>query len=203
MSRRRSVRVAAGSAAVLTALTAVTAVGAAPAGAHNMGQAVVLVRQFTLQPAGSGWQADVTIADFDSGTPIRDAVVVVYDGAPAAGAAAPAAATAAGSPLEPATTPGTFQGPLSSVKAGANHLELKIKTKAGSAGVQPFDKAWDVTLEAGKPLAIVADSSGGGGSNVGLIAGVTGGVVGIALLYGLFVVRRRTAVPAGAKAKQA
>jgi hypothetical protein len=194
MTGRRSVRVAAGSAAVLTALIAATAVGAAPAGAHNMGQAVVLVRQFTVQPAGSGWQAAVILSDFDSGAPIRDANVAVYDGS------APAAA--AGSQLDPGSTPGTFAGPLSTVKAGANHLELKIKTKAGSSGVQPFDKAWDVTLEAGKPFSIVADSGGGGGSNVGLIAGVTGGVVGIALLYGLFVVRRRTAVPAAAKARQ-
>jgi hypothetical protein len=223
MSRRGSVRAAAGAAALVAAFATLTGPSAGPVSAHSNGRAVVLVRQFTLQPSASGWVANVTLADFDSGSPIRDSKVIVVAGDPAAAAAAPAPATtttqtaaskttagkttktAAAAPAGPqptllapsATAIGQYAGQLSA-KPGPAQVQLSVRTVPGEAPVAPFDKAWDVTLVAGKPLAIVAGESGGGGSNVGLIVGVAGGVVGVALLYGLFVVRRRTAVPAGA-----
>ena len=42
----------------------------APAYAHSGNAAVVLVRNLTLTPVGTGWEAHLTLADLDSGSPI-------------------------------------------------------------------------------------------------------------------------------------
>jgi hypothetical protein len=211
-------RVAGILATLLAAVVALFGVGGVPAAAHSNGRAIVLVREFTLTPAATGWDVDVVAADFDSGAPLRNTNVTVTGGEPdAAAPAAPAVAktskasktvaapVAAGPPtvqLLPTTVVGDYQGLLSSAKPGPNHLELKIKTTPGGDPVAPFDQTWDVNLVAGQPLKLVGGDSGGGGSNLGLILGVAGGVVGVAVLYGLFAARRRTAVPAApAKAK--
>jgi hypothetical protein len=220
MLRRAGLWLTGSLATLLAMVVALVGVGGAPAQAHSAGKAVVLVRQFTLTPAASGWTAAVTVADFDSGAPIRNSKVILLTGAPAAAgqaatttqtaakntqtAAKKTTQTAAAAPAQVTLAPtgllGVYQGQVPNVKAGPNHLELRIQTQPGSDPVQPYDKAWDVTLVAGQPYQVVAGGTGGGGgSNLGLILGVAGGVVAVALLYGLFMVRRRTAVPAQVK----
>jgi hypothetical protein len=120
--------------------------------------------------------------------------------------AAPAAAPVAAAPptitLAPTSVVGDYQGELTNAKPGPNHLDLKIRTAPSGDPVAPFEQTWDVNLVAGQPFKIVGDDDGGGGgSNLGLILGVAGGVVGVALLYGLFAARRRPAVPPSAAAK--
>jgi hypothetical protein len=214
MSTRGRFRVAGILATLLATVSALFGIGGTPASAHSNGRAIVMVRQFTLTPAANGWTAEVVAADFDSGAPLRNTTVTLASVEP--GAAAPAAAAtgttttkttaAAAAPapitLAPTSEVGDYRGALTGAKPGMNHLELKIRTTPGWDPVAPFDQIWDVSLVAGQPVKIVGGDSGGGGSNLGLILGVAGGVVGVAVLYGLFAVRRRTAVPAApAKAK--
>jgi hypothetical protein len=248
MSGRTSSRAAGILVTLLAMVAALFGVGGVPAWAHSNGRAIVLVRQFTLTPAATGWDADVVAADFDSGAPLRNTKVLVTGGEPVAPAApatlpaaqaapatktakptskatskatsratskatskavaAPAAVPVAAGPptiqLLPTSVVGDYQGTLSTAKPGLNHLELKIQTTPGGDPVAPFDQVWDVTLVAGQPFKVVGGDGGGGGSNLGLILGVAGGVVGLAVLYGLFAARRRPAVPpTAATAKRA
>jgi hypothetical protein len=191
MSRRAELRLIGSLATVFAMLVALLGVSGAPAQAHSAGKAVVLVRQFTLTPSANTWQASVTVADFDSGAPIRNSSVVTVIGAQK-------------TTLAPTKVIGVYQGTIPNAKPGPTNVELQIRTIPGSDPVQPYDKTWPVNLVAGQPLQVVSgDSGGGGGSNIGLILGVAGGVLAVALLYGLFVIRRRTAVPAQAKVKRA
>jgi hypothetical protein len=101
-------------------------------------------------------------------------------------------------PLVPSTVIGQYQGTLPDAKPGPLQLELQVRTQPGSAAVQPYDKTWNVNLVAGQPTEIVKSDNGGGGSSLPLIIGVAAVVLVGAMLYGLFSVRRRTAVPARA-----
>lgn len=165
---------------VVTALALGPAV--APAVAHSGGRAVVLVRDLSLAPTGSTWMATATLVDSDTGTPIQADVKAL-----------------AGSPatifdLEPATALGTYTGRVDGLAAGPAQLELKVRTQAGYDGVVPFDRVYPFELVAGQPVQI-ASGGGGGGSNAPLIGGVAVAVLAVALLYGLYSLRRRTARP--------
>ncbi|HEX3825738.1 MAG TPA: hypothetical protein VHV82_00570 [Sporichthyaceae bacterium] len=140
--------------------------------------------------------ATQTAADTASATKTAKSTSKAASKTVAAPAAAPVAAGPPTIQLLPTSVVGDYQGTLSTAKPGLNHLELKIQTTPGGDPVAPFDQAWDVTLVAGRPLKVVGGDDGGGGSNLGLVLGVAGAVVGVALLYGLFAARRRTAVPA-------
>jgi hypothetical protein len=58
----------------------ICAVLSAPSSAHSGGKAIPLVTDFTLTPAPSGWNASVTLVDFDGGEAL-DAVDVRLKGA--------------------------------------------------------------------------------------------------------------------------
>ncbi len=174
------------------AAVAVLAVGllglgpaALPVAAHSGGKAVVLVADLTLTPEGSAWTANTTLVDGDSGTPIRGADAKLLTGTPAK-----IVTLGQGSSL------GKYTGSLGKLAAGQVHLELKVRTLPGSEPVVPYTNGWDVTLVDGQPVTVARETSGGGGSNVALIASVAVAVALVAVLYGLFSLRRRTAVPA-------
>ncbi|HUR01543.1 MAG TPA: hypothetical protein VM347_03305 [Nonomuraea sp.] len=174
-----------GTAAALLAV-GLTALGpaATPVAAHSGGKAVVLVADLTLSPEGAGWKASTTLVDGDSGSPIRAADVKALVGSPAKTVA-----------LAQGSTLGSFVAPVGALPAGPNHLELKVRTLPGADAVVPYDNSWDFTLTAGQPVQVAAETGGGGGSNVALMLSVAGAVILIALLYGLFSLRRRTAAP--------
>jgi hypothetical protein len=157
---------------------------ATPVAAHSGGKAVVLVADLTLTPSGSNWTASTTLVDGDSGSPIRGADVKALVGAPAKTVT-----------MEQGTTLGSYVASLGALPAGPAHLELKVRTLPGAEAVVPYDKAWDFTLTAGQPVQVASETAGGGGSNVALMLSVAGAVILLALLYGLFSLRRRTAAP--------
>ncbi|MBA3742355.1 hypothetical protein [Sporichthya sp.] len=174
-----------GTAAALVAV-GLTALGpaATPVSAHSGGKAVVLVADLTLSPDGTAWKASTTLVDGDSGSPIRGAEVKALLGTPAK-----TVNLAQGSSL------GNYTASLGALPAGPTHLELKVRTLPGAEAVVPYDKAWDFTLTAGQPIQVASETGDGGGSNVALIMSVAGAVILIALLYGLFSLRRRAAAP--------
>lgn len=157
---------------------------ATPVAAHSGGKAVVLVADLTLSPEGTGWTASTTLVDGDSGSPIRGADVKALLGTPAKTI-----------PLAAGPTLGNYIAALGALPAGPTHFELKVRTMPGAEPVVPYDEAWDFTLVAGQPYQVASDTAGGGGSSVALIISVAGAVILIALLYGLFSLRRRTAAP--------
>jgi hypothetical protein len=164
-----------------------------PASAHSAGKAVVLVRDFTLNPAPGGkWSATVAIADFDSGAPLQGTSVTVGMGDPAT-TATPTKFVE----LQPTSMIGQYQAVVGTAAAGPARFDLRVRTVPGSPPVQPYDHQFPVTLVANTPLHVItADGGGGGGSSLPLILSVAAVVLVGALLYGLFSVRRRTAVPA-------
>lgn len=207
----------------MLALIAGIGTSAAPASAHSAGKAVVLVRDFTLSPvkipaapakatkattakgkaaatgtaaaATDGWQATVAIADFDSGAPLQGTAVTVGIADP--NSTAPATKFV---DLEPTSLIGQYQATVGSVAPGPARFELRVRTVPGSPPVQPYDRSYPVTLAAGQPVHVVtASGGGGGGSSLPMILSVAAVVLVGAMLYGLFSVRRRTAVPAATK----
>lgn len=167
-------------ATVLTGLLGLGAM-AGPAAAHSGGKAVVLVQNFTLDPAGESWQANVMLADLDSGSPILGAKTVVLLGGEEI-------------VLERGQAAGQYTGTLKGAKPGPVVLELKVRAQPGAEPVLPANERYNVELVAGESV-VVAKNGGGGGSNLPLIMGVAAAVLAVALLYGLYSIRRRTAVP--------
>ncbi len=163
---------------------------AVPAAAHSGGRAVVLVRSLSVEPSGDMWHARATLTDNDSGAPIRGSKVTAFVGDPAT---AKAISMAAGG------VPGVFEGMLPSAKPGPITLALKVRAVPGSEPVLPFDGQWNADLVAGQTAFLVAGSGEGGSSKMPMILGIVGGLMGVGLLYGLYSVRRRTAVPVTAK----
>lgn len=172
--------------AVALLAVGLTALGPAamPVSAHSGGKAVVLVADLTLSPEGTDWTATTTLVDGDSGSPIRGADVKALLGTPVK-----TVTMAQGSAL------GTYVASLGAIPAGPTHLALKVRTLPGAEPVVPYDQGWDFTLTAGQPVQVASETAGGGGSNVALMLSVAGAVILIALLYGLFSLRRRTAAP--------
>ncbi len=157
---------------------------ATPVAAHSGGKAVVLVADLTLTPSGKNWTATTTLVDGDSGSPIRGAAVKALVGSPVKTVA-----------LEPGSALGNYTASLGALAAGPARLELQVRTLPGSEAVVPYDKGWDFTLTAGQPVQVASETAGGGGSNIALMLSVAGAVILLALLYGLFSLRRRTAAP--------
>lgn len=174
-------------AAAVAVVVGLTALGpaATPVSAHSGGKAVVLVADLTLSPEGNAWKASTTLVDGDSGSPIRGAEVKALLGTPAKTF-----------DLTSGPTLGNYVGTVGALPAGPAHLELKVRTLPGSEPVVPYDKTWDFTLTAGQPYQVAAETGSGGSSNVALILSVAGAVILLAVLYGLFSLRRRTAGPA-------
>ena len=172
--------------AVALAAVALAALGpaATPVSAHSGGQAVVLVADLTLTPSGKNWVASTTLVDGDSGSPIRGVDVKALVGSPVKSVT-----------LEQGSTLGSYTAPLGALSPGPARIELKVRTLPGAETVVPYDKAWDFTLTAGQPVLVASETAGGGGSNVALMLSVTGAVILLALLYGLFSLRRRTEAP--------
>jgi hypothetical protein len=177
--------------AVVALAALLAGIGASTAAwAHSGGKAVVLVRNFTMTPVGEAWEAHVTLADLDSGAPIPAADAKVY-----AGKAAPVV-------LEHSSTQaGVYTAKIAKLAPGPTDLRLVVRTSPGGVAVALFDRSYPGTvLTAGEEKVVTAEAAGGGGgSNTGMIVGVAGAVLLVALLYGLFSVRRRGAVPARAK----
>lgn len=173
-------------AAVLAGTAATLGVTAGPAAAHNNGgQAVVRVIDLTLAPAGGAWTATAAIVDSDSGTPIRGVDVKAFTG------------SVDGHALAEGTAAGVYSGSLGEMAAGPVQVELKVRTRPGAEAVVPYNDAWTVELVAGQPTQVVS-AAADGGSQAGLILGVAAAVLILALLYGLFALRRRTPIPARA-----
>jgi hypothetical protein len=177
-------------AAAVALVIGVTALGpaATPVSAHSGGKAVVLVADLTLSPVGKTWNASTTLVDGDSGAPIRGADVKALYGTPAKSLA-----------LTRGSTLGNYVGSLGALPAGPTHLELQVRTLPGAEAVLPYDHSWDFTLTAGQPYQVAKETGGGSGSNVALILSVAGAVILLAVLYGLFSLRRRTVAPAKAR----
>ena len=154
---------------------------AAPVSAHSGGKAVVLVADLTVSPEVSGWKASTTVVDGDSGEPLRGVDVKALLGSP----------VRTGS-LVQGSTLGNYVASLGALPAGPTHLELKVRTLPGAEPVVPYDNGWDFTLTAGQPVEVASETAGGGGSNVALVLSVAGAVILLAVLYGLFSLRRRT-----------
>ncbi|WP_245541672.1 hypothetical protein [Sporichthya polymorpha] len=155
--------------------------GAAPVSAHSGGKAVVLVADLTLSPEGSGWKASTTLVDGDSGEPLRGIDIKALLGSPVKTVT-----------LVQGSTLGNYVAPLGALPVGPTHLELKVRTLPGAEPVVPFDKGWDFTLTAGQPVEVASETVGERSGNVALILSAAGAVILIALLYGLFSMRRRT-----------
>ena len=174
-------------AAAVAVAVGLTALGpaATPVSAHSGGKAVVLVADLTLTPEGTNWKANSILVDGDSGAPIRGAAVQALIGTPPKTVA-----------LTPGSTLGNYTASLGAIPAGPTHLELKVRTLAGSEAVVPYDNSWDFTLTAGQPYQVAKETGGGGGSNIAMILSVAGAVILLAILYGLFSLRRRTVAPA-------
>jgi hypothetical protein len=158
---------------------------ATPAAAHSGGKANVLVAELTLTPEGDTWTANTVLVDGDSGSPLRGVDAKLITGTPPGKVVS----------LTPGTSLGQFVAPLGKLAAGPMHVELKVRTLPGAEGVVPYDGSWDPVLVAGQPVQVARETSAGGGSNVALIASVAVAVVLIAVIYGLFSLRRRTGVP--------
>lgn len=186
--RTLSVRAAVAVLAGLLGAAALGPVAATPVQAHSGGNAVVLVADLTLTPVGDTWNATTTLVDSDSGSPLRQVDVKAFVGTPVR-----TVTLAQGGSL------GTYQGALGKIPAGPAHVELQVRTLPGSEPVNPYSGSWDVTLVAGQPVQVASEAAGGAGSNVALIVSVAAAVILIALLYGLFSLRRRSAVPAPPK----
>lgn len=158
----------------------------APASAHSGGRAVVLVRSLVVEPVGSGWQVAAVLTDNDSGDPIRGPKVSVLVGE---------TATAKEVTLKPDNTVARFVGALPAAKPGPLTLELKVRSSPGSDPVAPFNEQYTAQLVAGQTTTLVAGGADDGGSNPPLIMGVAAAVLAVALLYGLYSMRRRTPAP--------
>ena len=171
-------------AAVLAVGLAALGPAATPVAAHSGGKAVVLVADLTLTPEGTAWTASTTLVDSDSGSPIRGAEVRVLLGTPVKTVM-----------LAQSSSLGIYAASLGALPAGPTHLELKVRTPPGAEAVVPYDKAWDFTLTPGQPVQVASETAGGAKSNVALILSVAGAVVLLAVLYGVFSLRRRTAAP--------
>lgn len=157
---------------------------AAPVSAHSGGKAVVLVADLTLSPEGSGWKASTTVADGDSGEPLRGVDIKALLGSPVRNVS-----------LTQGSTLGNYVASLGPLPPGPTRLELKVRTLPGAEPVVPYDKGWDFTLTAGQPVQVASETAGGGGSSVALILSVAGAVILLALLYGLFSMRRTAQRP--------
>lgn len=155
----------------------------APASAHSGGRAVVLLRSLAVEPAGNGWQVAAVLTDSDSGAPIRGPRVTAVVGEPAKEIT-----------MNPDTAVARYVAPLPAAKPGPFMLTLKVSSSPGSDPVAPFSKAFTAELVSGETTTLVA-GGGDSGSNLPLIMGVAAAVLVVALLYGLYSVRRRTAAP--------
>ena len=181
-------------AVVVVLVTVMGALGlvAGSAAAHSGGKAIPLVENLYVAPAGDAWKATAKLADFDGGGALIAADVKLSGG----GLAKPTA-------MVESSVPGTYELALAKAKPGPIELTLDIRTLPGGPPVTTTVKTYSGTLTAGQTLSLTtgkpSSGGGGGGSNTGLIAGVAGAVLLVAVLYGLFSVRKKTAVPAPSK----
>ncbi|MGQ0623444.1 MAG: hypothetical protein ACT4PP_02125 [Sporichthyaceae bacterium] len=178
-----------GKIARLLAVAALVIAGAlgplsSPAGAHVGGSAVVLVTDLVVAPVGGGWEVRATLADFDSGDPVRGADVKTFTGNPVKATT-----------LAETTTAGTYTGAIGKARPGPMSLTMKVRSIPGNEPVEDVDKTWQVDLVAGAPAVVVSGATGPGGGSFGLIVGVAGAVLAAAMLYGLYSLRRRSAIP--------
>jgi hypothetical protein len=176
--------------AVLVAIMAGLGLSAGSASAHSGGRAVVLVETLDVTPVEKGgYIATISVADFDGGGPLVNIDLQMKGGGQAAFVA-----------MTP-TTPGKYELALPKAKPGPVTLDIKVRTLPGAEPVTDLDKSYSGTLVEGAPLNLttgrVVASEGGG--NTGMIVGVAGAVLLVAVLYGLFAMRKRSAVPASSK----
>ncbi|MGQ0843400.1 MAG: hypothetical protein ACT4QF_04635 [Sporichthyaceae bacterium] len=166
------------------ALSGLAIVG--PASAHSGGRAVVLVRSLAVEPAGSGWQVAAVLTDSDSGSPIlgpRVSALVGEDPAKATEVVMNATGTAA-----------RFVASLPAVKPGPLALALKVRSSPGADPVQPLNtRVFTTVLVSGTTATLVSGGGEEGGGSLPLIMGASGALLALALLYGLYSLRRPSA----------
>ena len=143
-----------------------------------------MVADLTLSPEGGGWKASTTVVDGDSGEPLRGVDVKALLGSPVKTVT-----------LAQGSTLGKYVASLGALPAGPTHLELKVRTLPGAEAVVPYDNGWDFTLTAGRPVQVASEATAGNGGNIALILSVAGAVILLALLYGLFSMRRKAEGP--------
>jgi hypothetical protein len=183
-----------GLAAVVALLVAVMAgfgLVAGSASAHSGGKAIVLVEDLTIAPSGDSYVATAKLADYDGGGPLK-----------AVDAKLKGAGFTSFESMKETANPGTYELALPKAKPGPVEVTLDIRTLPGGTPVTAFKQTYPGELVAGQALALTSGkvvSGGGGGSNTGMIVGVAGAVLLVAVLYGLFSVRKKSAVPARAK----
>lgn len=166
-----------------TALTASSA-------AHSGGKAIPLVREFTLTPSTSGWDATLTVVDFDGGE-VLEAIAVQLKGA----------GMTKFTPMVESETAGTYQLALPKAKPGPVKLDLQMRTLPGGTEITNLNETYERTLVADKPLHVVGSApqgESGGGSNAGMIVGGAGALLIVAVICTMLAVRSRppaTAAP--------
>ena len=160
---------------------------ATPAAADpHTGRAAVKVQSLVVEPRGDDWHARVTLINNNTGDRVQGSKVTA-----AVGSGKPVTLTSQG-------VAGEFTGHLPEAQPGPVSLALKVRGVPGAAALLPFDGQWNVELVAGQPATVVG-GSGGGGSAMPAVLGGVGAAAALALLYGLYRARRRTAVPAPTK----
>lgn len=184
----------AGVVAVLVALIAGLGLLAGTASAHSGGKAIVLVEDLTIAPAGDGWKATAKLADYDGGGPLTN-VDVVISGA-GTGLTKPTSMTES-------EVGGTYTLALPNAKPGPITVDMSVRTVPAGTPVTPFKESYTNSLVDGQALSLTSGKAisgdGGGGGSTGMIVGVAGAVLLVAVLYGLFAVRKKSAVPAPSK----
>jgi hypothetical protein len=176
---------------LVTVMAGLGLVAAGSASAHSGGKAIVLVENLYVAPAGDSWKATAKLADYDGGGALTsvDATLV-------------GAGLTKATPMVEISVPGTYELALPKAKPGPVDLTLDVRTLPGGTPVTTFSQKYSGTLVDGQTLSLTTGkvaSSGGGGSNTGMIVGVAGAVLLVAVLYGLFSVRKKSAVPAPSK----
>lgn len=166
--------------ALILSSTALTA----PAGAHSGGKAIPLVSDFTLAPAASGWNASVTVVDFDGGEAL-DAINVQLKGA----------GLRTLTPMVESERIGTYELPLPDAQPGPVQLVLQMRTLPGGTEITNLNETYERTLVAGQPLHVVGaaptGNGSGGGSNAGMIVGGAGALLLVAVICTMLALRSR------------
>lgn len=177
--------------AILVTVMAGFGLMAGSASAHSGGKAIPLVESLYIAPAGDSWKATVKLADFDGGGPLTGTDVKLRG-----------AGLTQATPMVETSNLGTYEVALPKAQPGPVDVVLDMRTLPGGPPVTTTTERYSGTLVEGQTLVLTTgkvETAGGGGSNTGMIAGVAGAVLLVAVLYGLFSIRKKSAVPAPSK----
>lgn len=167
-----------------TALYLSTATTSPTGISHSGGNAVPLVRDFTVAPsAGQGWTANVAIVDLDGGDPIAGVDVSLKGGG-----------LSRLTSMAEAELPGTYRIALPRTKAGELRFALRIRPKPGGTRITDFDYSYQRTLVRGETLHVVGSSPSGppdSGSDGRVVVAGAGALLTVAVVCSMLAIRSR------------